>query len=694
MKNDSRKYKIAAVSVVLLMAFSSFTLVQVASDDSDAASDSWTCTITINGTSITTKYAKNGSPLSHTTPVSGNDGNASVGSWGFDSKTGYGPFGSFYAAVDVSTGKIAYHLDPSDLSKALDGTHISGTGYNIMWVLPTVWMKVTDVTGRGNSTLTMSNERFSGADAPAHTIDGKVYNYLALGVYEAYDDGSKLYSYSGASPTTWTSLSDFQAHARNTGADGGHSMVWNFYQFQLYRICSLAVMENFNSQAQIGFGNVNGSLTSTGTTMDKGPYYGTVDASTTGEKLFIENVWGNVFDLIGDAYWYYGLYAGQNSVQKSGTKSGLDLTTVTSGLGYYSHAYGTAPYSTNLDSWGLPTTNDSPGASAPDWFFTASYNTALVVGGSFERNYGGGRDAGISYFGSASHGGFDTGGTRLAMVFDDDPMAHYTVEYDLDGGAGSEFTDTVVLRGNEYTIPNAEPEKTGSEFIAWWDGGANLYEPGEKIAVYENITLKAIWDTYVVLIDLDGGSWSYTEFDPDYPFFVLERGTYTIPDEIPTKDGCTFMGWRSEDTTYEPGDQIHVASNAVLTAVWGHEVAFDLDGGRWSLDDTVVAESGTYTVPADVPTKSGCTFDGWKCGNDIVQPGESIELDSDVTLEAAWTTNFVPVPDDDDYYPVVPVTPASTSSNDDDTKTIVACAAAAVAAALAVAFFLVDSRRP
>jgi len=58
-----------------------------------------------------------------------------------------------------------------------------------------------------------------------------------------------------------------------------------------------------------------------------------------------------------------------------------------------------------------------------------------------------------------------------------------------------------------------------------------------------------------------------------------------------------------------------------------------------------------------------------------------------------YTTSTV-VYDDDDYYPIVPVTPASTSSNDDDTKTIVACAAAAVAAALAVAFFLVDSRRP
>ena len=132
MRNGTKKYKIAAVSVVLLMVFSSFALVQATSDDSEASSDSWTCTITVNGNSITTKYAKNGAALSDTTPVSGNNGNASVGSWGFDSKTGYGPFGSFYAAFDVNTGKIAYHLNPSDLSKALDGTSVSATGYNIM----------------------------------------------------------------------------------------------------------------------------------------------------------------------------------------------------------------------------------------------------------------------------------------------------------------------------------------------------------------------------------------------------------------------------------------------------------------------------------------------------------------------------------------------------------------------------------
>jgi len=166
---------VLAVVAVLLVISSSLIFIQGTSDDSEASSDSWTCTMTISGNTITTKYAKNGAALSDTTPVSGNNGNASVGSWGFDSSTGYGPFGSFYAAFDVNTGKIAYRLNPNDLSKALDGTPISSTGYNIMWVLPTVWMKVTDVIRGGDSTLVMSSEKMSGMTAPAHTIDGVVY---------------------------------------------------------------------------------------------------------------------------------------------------------------------------------------------------------------------------------------------------------------------------------------------------------------------------------------------------------------------------------------------------------------------------------------------------------------------------------------------------------------------------------------
>ncbi len=490
MKSDARKYKVMAIAAVLMMVFSSFVLIQGTSDDSEATSDSWTCTITIEATSITTKYAKNGAALNDTTPVSGNNGNASVGSWGFDSSTGYGPFGSFYAAFDVNTGKIAYRLNPNDLSKALDGTSISSTGYNIMWVLPTVWMKVTDVIRGGDSTLVMSSEKMSGMTAPAHTIDGVVYEYLALGVYEAYDDGSKLYSYPDKSPTNNKSLADFQTHASNTGVYGGHSIVWNFYQWQLYRFCSLAVMENFDSQAQIGYGNVFGSHMNTGTTSTEGPYYGTSSASTTGVKLFIENSWGNLWEYIGDSYWNNGLNAGQNSSQKAGTSTGMNKTTVTSNLGW-AHKFGTLPYSQELDSWGLPKANDRNSSSAPDLMNTHDCEGRTpIVGGSWDRYSGGKTEAGLSCLKDGGIRGADLYGTRLAMVFDSDPTVRYSVDYNMDGGS-PQIASASILKG-DYTISNATPVKKGYIFIGWHDG-TKMLNPGDKIIVQEDVTLSAVW---------------------------------------------------------------------------------------------------------------------------------------------------------------------------------------------------------
>ena len=568
MKNDSRKYRIATVFVVLLMVFSSFALVQETSDDSEASSDSWTCTITISGTTITTKYAKNGATLSDTTPVSGNNGSASVGSWGFDNTTGYGPFGSFYAAVDISTGKIAYHLKPSDLSKALDNTPISTTGYNIMWVLPTVWMSTS------GSTLTMSSEKTSGATAPAHTIDGTTYNYLAIGVYEAYDDGTKLYSYSGQTPSVGVKHADFQTHAKATGADGGKSMIWNFYQYQLYRFCSLAVMENFDSQGQIGNGISSGSKTNTGTTIDKGPYYGTTKDTTTAERLFIENAWGNVWDYVGDAYWSSGLWAGQNATQVSGTTTGLTKVYSTLISGYY----GTAPYSTDLNSWGLPENySNSWSKSAPDYIYSAGTGGALIVGGSWND----GAYGGLSCLRNGSVSGASHYGSRLAMVFDADPAATPTVTYDhsnlttllSDGGTAADALTQKKTITEGGTYDQLDPQGTDGEYkhVGWEVTINNVttkYATTDTFASQESHTAKSLWAKYPVatlnhdaLIAL-GGSTAGLDTELE-----ITSTSVCYPD-LGTVDGYTHIGWYVDGTFYSTTHAVVKDSDHTAYSAW------------------------------------------------------------------------------------------------------------------------------
>ena len=46
-------------------------------------------------------------------------------------------------------------------------------------------------------------------------------------------------------------------------------------------------------------------------------------------------------------------------------------------------------------------------------------------------------------------------------------------------------------------------------------------------------------------------------------------GSVVLP-EAPTRPGCIFMGWRSGDMTYEPGDEVGLFAGMTFTAVWAN----------------------------------------------------------------------------------------------------------------------------
>lgn len=491
-KNHDSTRRIASALLVAAVMLASVAI-PLTSENSEASTEGWTCVIIVDGTEITTKY-DDGSGLKDTDPVEGNDGDAKTGSWGFDENTGYGPFGSFYAAFDASTGRIYKHLDPSDLSKTMDGETISSADYNVMWCLPTVWMKATtadvDDDGVEENILTMSDTEFDGAEAPAHTVGTRrtPYKYLGIGVYEAFAENDKLYSRAGVKPTVDVSMQDFIDDAKNTDVDGGLSMIWNFYQWQLYRFCSLAVMENFDCQTQIGMGDVDGAYgrgpMDTGATASSGPYYGTKTADESGARLFIENAWGGILEFIGDTWWGDGFYAGQNYPQVAGTTDGLTKTSVTVGLNY-----GTAPYSTELDSWGLPTaSSDKQSITAPDVGPDGMSGKSPIVGGYYNSK----ELAGISTLSYVLVDKTDTVGSRLSMVFDADPAAIYKVTFDVAGGEG-EFPSLNVLTGRQFTIPDQTPVRDGFTFEGWSDGEETYQPNGQATMGSKNMVLTAVW---------------------------------------------------------------------------------------------------------------------------------------------------------------------------------------------------------
>ena len=257
--------------------------------------------------------------------------------WTFDSETGMGPFNSFYAAINISTGvndddngerrlstvsgKVAYVLDPNNLKKTLNGHPFLTDQYNVMLIIPTVYWK--SVTSGGSNYLYLSNspEFGSGTAVDVYSIGGKItdmkayahtlksentedtYPYIALGVYEANIESGKLCSKSGKTSAAASAVSNYSFEGKNASSEYGTYQVWNFYQWTLYKMMGYTVMGTKNAQYIIGKGS---DIQQTGMMDDKSPYYGsvkTIGQSVSGSKLFLENAWGSRAEYVTDVYF-------------------------------------------------------------------------------------------------------------------------------------------------------------------------------------------------------------------------------------------------------------------------------------------------------------------------------------------------------------------------------------------------------
>ena len=84
--------------------------------------------------------------------------------WDFDTTTGVGPFGSYYALINLASGdntddaieqrlsktkgEIAYIMDPNDLTKTLAGSSYDSTLYNAMLIVPTMYWYSDEESGK------------------------------------------------------------------------------------------------------------------------------------------------------------------------------------------------------------------------------------------------------------------------------------------------------------------------------------------------------------------------------------------------------------------------------------------------------------------------------------------------------------------------------------------------------------------
>ena len=141
--------------------------------------------------------------------------------------------------------------------------------------------------------------------------------------------------------------------------------------------------------------------------------------------------------------------------------------------------------------------------------------------------------------------------------------ATYTVTFDTDGG--SEVAAQTPTSGQKATKPSPDPTKEGFNFVGWQKDGSTF---DFNTAITENITLKAIWEAkeFTVTFDTDGGS-------TVNPQTVKYNETVDELASNPTKIGCTFIGWYSDEgLTTEFKFTTKITKDTTLYAKWEKNV--------------------------------------------------------------------------------------------------------------------------
>lgn len=235
----------------------------------------------------------------------------------------------------------------------------------------------------------------------------------------------------------------------------------------------------------------------------------------------------------------------------------------------------------------------------------------------------------------------------------------HTIVYDANGGSGA-MGNTVItdnVSGVTYvSLDNNEFSRTGYIFTGWEVNG-DIYQPGDPVAVGGNHfeTAYAQWSenvlpTYYHTIQYNSnGGMGYMT---DTTIINTVSGVTNVPLAtcVFIKMGYDFAGWKVNGTDYSEGDLVPVTGDSSVTAIaqwelstYTHTIRYMSNGGTGAMPNTVVTNNtmGNTLIPL-APcgfSKTGYDFAGWECDDIIYQPGQSIPVAGNMSVDvyAQWT---------------------------------------------------------
>lgn len=155
-------------------------------------------------------------------------------------------------------------------------------------------------------------------------------------------------------------------------------------------------------------------------------------------------------------------------------------------------------------------------------------------------------------------------------------------------------------------------------------------------------TVEFVWtspasvQSYTVSYNSNGGSGSISSVSVD------SGDSVTLPSSGFIRSGYTLTGWTCNGQSYDLGDSVTVTSDMTFSAVWTqdvvkHSVTY-MCYGPSSLQTVRVAE-GSYELIDPYVENPNHTFSGWLSSVDgqTYQPGDTVQITSDVTFTGQWT---------------------------------------------------------
>ena len=149
----------------------------------------------------------------------------------------------------------------------------------------------------------------------------------------------------------------------------------------------------------------------------------------------------------------------------------------------------------------------------------------------------------------------------------------WDVTFDKNGGTGSMQSEEVP--GGTFTLPECSFTAPSEEmpFVCWGvkvgDSDPVGLQPGDKVLITADTTVKSIWKTdLTVSFENGGGSGSMNAVTKNaYDSYILPENGFTAP------TGKHFFAWSvtvgdGEPVTMQPGDTLLVSDNATVQALW------------------------------------------------------------------------------------------------------------------------------